>query len=151
MNMRRIIALLMFPYFIPLVALSVLACAYMLVTPYKASDSTGLTGSDILGLYFIGICIIIGGALQLIIGLPLNALIARVNCFAVRISISIASVIIPALLYVPVMIDTPSERWEDVMGMLFILAAFGLGAWFVASTLNRAKRSEQGGDSKTGS
>lgn len=137
--MRRTIALLMFPYFAPLVGLSVLAFAYMLATPPKPGDGMGPAGSDVLGLYFFGVCIIVGGGLQLVIGLPLNALISRVSRFAGRLLISVVSVLIPTLLYIPVMLESSSEPFEDALGMGIVIVTFGLGAWFVSSTLKQTK------------
>lgn len=129
----------MFPYFAPLVAISVLAFAYLLATPPKPSDGTGPVGSDVLGLYFIGVCIILGGGLQLVLGLPLNILISRVTRFSSRLLISIMSVLIPVLLFVPVMSESSSEPFEHVLGLAIVLVTFGLGAWFVSSALKQDK------------
>ena len=127
------ISLLLFPYFLPLVTLSIVAFIYMLATPPKLSGGSGPAGGDVLGLYFIGVCILIGGALQMLIGLPLNILLLRTRRFRYRLLISTTSVLIPSLLYIPVMLDTPSTPTENYLGLGFVVATFGLGAYFVSS------------------
>jgi len=129
----------MFPYFAPLVVLSVIASAYMLATPAKPSDGTGPTGGDVLGLYFIGICVILGGLLQLVVGLPLNALISRLTRFRTRLTTSIVSVFIPVVLFIPVMLESSSSPIEDVLAIGIVIVTFTLGAWFVFSTLKNTK------------
>jgi len=104
----------------------------MLATPPKPSDGTGPAGGDVLGLYFIGVCILTGGALQMLIGLPLNILLLRTRRFSYRLLISATSILIPSLLYILIILDTPSTPTENYLGLGVVVATFGLGAYFVS-------------------
>jgi len=141
-EMRRTTALLLFPHFAPLVGLSIVAFAYMLATPAKPTDGTGPAGSDVLGLYFIGICIILGAAIQVIVGLPLNALMSRSTRLWSRWTISFISVLLPVILLSLPMIGSSASVLDDILTVGTLAIAFSLGAWYVSSTIKMKKQNK---------
>lgn len=128
-RMKRALAVLLLPYFAPPVALSLVAFAAMLATPAGPGDGTGPSGSDALGLYFIGVSVCWGGVLQLLVGLPFHALISRLNRFESRLATGLAGAAIPVALSLSLVIE-PSSSWlEAALVGGGAASVFGLGAW----------------------
>lgn len=66
--MTSIDTALLFPYFLPLMVISAIAFAWMLVTP--SDPGVAPTGSDMLGVILMGICKVGGAVAQAVIGVP---------------------------------------------------------------------------------
>ena len=141
--MKRIVIALLFPYFAPLVLLSIIFFTYLLATPYKPSDGTGPAGSDVLGLYLIGFSVIIGAAIQLALGLPLNLLVSRTRSLSLRVAACILAALVPSALYVPIMLDTSSSLIGGLLGFVIVFVTFGSGCWVVFGQLPRPTNTEQ--------
>jgi hypothetical protein len=73
---RSIAAILLFPYFLPLISVSAIAFVWMLVAP---NDSSVLwIGRDAL-VWFMIICVVFGGVAQVAIGIPFCFLLAWIG------------------------------------------------------------------------
>lgn len=137
--MGQTLARLLFPYFAPLAALALVAFAGLLATPATPGEGTGPAGSDVLGLYFIGGSLLWGVVLQLVVGLPLNALTSRLNRSWSRLTIRLVSVLIPVALFSPVLLESSAPPFEAALGIGVIASPFGLGACLAALTLKRSE------------
>lgn len=135
--MRRLIVLLLFPYFVPLITLATVGFVHLLLTPGKPSEGLGPTGSDVMGLYGIGFSLIAGGALQIFVGLPLNALLLRLQKASSRIVVCILCVLIPIALAFPLFNEAPTPLFKLAFIIAIIILTFGSGAWTTYATLKR--------------
>jgi hypothetical protein len=73
---RSIAAIFLFPYFLPLVAVSVFAFAWMVFTP---NDSTVLGISSDGLVWFMMFCVVFGGLAQVAIGVPICFLLSWIG------------------------------------------------------------------------
>lgn len=92
--MRSIATALLFPYFLPLMVISAVAFAWMLVTPNNPGVKLS-AGGDVLGLYFMMICALVGGFAQVLIGIPFCLLLKGTASPFWRVLLAAAAVALP--------------------------------------------------------
>jgi len=127
--MKRMLIAGTFPYLVPSICLGFLAYAYDLVVPSPPSAGTGPGASSELGLFFIGATIIFGGALQLIMGLPLNLILALVQSFGLRLIACILGTLIPSIVItIRITSDDPFGA-PAIFSITILVLMFGIGSW----------------------
>ncbi|RYD18664.1 MAG: hypothetical protein EOP88_21780 [Verrucomicrobiaceae bacterium] len=133
--MRPILTTLLFPYFIPLMVISAIAFAWMLVTP-NDPGVTGPTGGDVLGLYFMMICTLIGAVAQVVIGIPFCLLLRRIGSPVGR---GLLAVVAAALALAPFTLAS-SDPSPSIPQLVAILAVVGgclsVGVWIPLRNLH---------------
>ena len=108
----------------------------MLATPPGPRYGPGPAGSDVLGLYFIGVCVIIGGTMQIILGLPMNLLVSRIRSLSLRLTACALAGLIPVALSIPIIMDTPSTFFDAALTLGTVTTTFGTGSWVIFSQLS---------------
>ena len=149
--MRSIVTGLLFPYFLPLVAISVTAFAWMLVTP-DPPNVLGPTGSDVLGLYFIMLCVLVGGVAQVVIGVPFCLLLKWIGSPVWRLilaSLAAALVLVP---FASSLLETQSQPTflEHVATLAVVGGCVFVGVWIPLRTFRPEVKREAESDPGVG-
>lgn len=126
--MKRIAIILLFPFFVPLMAISLVAFAWMVVTPVDPRHGTGPSNSDVLGIYFMMLCAFVGGILQLVIGIPFCVFLTRSRSRVLRPLLGISMLIIGVAPFAS-MTGPPHTIQEQAISMLIVCVSFGIGIW----------------------
>ncbi|RYD47605.1 MAG: hypothetical protein EOP85_05160 [Verrucomicrobiaceae bacterium] len=127
--MNHLLTVLLFPYFAPLVAISVIASLWMAGTPSHPSDGTGPSGSDALGVYFIVTSVVAGGIIQGIAGIPLCAGFKGIRSRAARATYAAVIATVPIAITLLLLLSSPPPLSQLIPAILLVTAAFGFGSW----------------------
>lgn len=84
---RFLAKILLFPYFLPLVALSTCTTAWVIVDPDR-SDFFGISG-DVIGLFIVA-CLSFATIAQILVGIPFNFLLAWIRAPFCRALLALA-------------------------------------------------------------
>jgi len=140
--MKRVLIAGTFPYWVPLICLGFLAFAYDLVVPSPPSAGTGPSASSELGLFFIGVTIVFGGAMQIILGLPLNLILAFVQSFGLRLIACILATFTPAIIITIRITGDDPFGVPAIFSITILLLTFGIGSWVAFRKLSQNPESK---------